>query len=330
MTAVDRDLAAGAATATPPAPAPAAGPTGDRRTAAAPSAVPGAPSLYDRTATRASHAVLASYSTSFGLGARLLDRETREHIDAVYGLVRIADEVVDTHQGEEAARVLDELETETARALERGWSTNLVVHAFARTAARTGIGHAEIDPFFRSMRADLTVRVHDRASYEDYVYGSAEVVGLMCLAVFLNGTREPREPLVVPSPETVAGARALGAAFQKINFLRDLRADYEDLGRSYLPGVTPDSLDEEQLAAVLAEIGRDVATARAAVPHLPVRPRLAVAATVALYESLLVRLTRTRPEELLQARVRVPDAVKGLVAVRAVTAQLAAWRPGAR
>ncbi|WP_083649080.1 squalene/phytoene synthase family protein [Cellulosimicrobium sp. CUA-896] len=291
--------------------------------------------LYDRTAARTSRVVLASYSTSFGLGARLLDGATRDGIDAVYGLVRIADEVVDTRRGDGAGELLDELEAETARALERGWSTNLVVHSFARAARRCGIGHREVDPFFASMRTDLTVRVHDRESYERYVYGSAEVVGLMCLAVFLNAHRRPGEPLVVPDETLERGARALGAAFQKINFLRDLRTDYAELGRRYLPGVVPDRLRRRDVEAFCAEVEADLAAARAALPGLPVRPRIAVAATVAVYERLLARLHATPPAEILRARVRVPDTVKVALAARAASAELlgqvsAARRPAAR
>lgn len=278
--------------------------------------------LYDRTAARTSRVVLASYSTSFGLGARLLDAATRDGIDAVYGLVRIADEVVDTRRGDGAAELLDELEAETARALERGWSTNLVVHSFARTAMRCGIGHREVDPFFASMRTDLTVQVHDRESYERYVYGSAEVVGLMCLAVFLNAHRRPDEPLVAGDEVLEHGARALGAAFQKINFLRDLRTDYAELGRRYLPGVTPDRLRRRDVDAFCAEVEADLAAARAALPGLPVRARIAVAATVAVYERLLARLHATPPHEILRVRVRVPDPVKVALAARAASTQL--------
>jgi phytoene synthase len=193
--------------------------------------------IYSATAARASRAVLAGYSTSFGLGTRLLGAQGRADIEAVYALVRIADEIVDTHRGPDAPDLLDELEAQTARALATGYSSNLVVHAFTETARRTGIGHGELDPFFASMRTDLTVRVHDRASYEAYGHGSAEIVGLMCLAVFLNADREPGAPVRRGDARLTAGAQALGAAFQKINFLRDLGADSTGLGRSYFPGV---------------------------------------------------------------------------------------------
>lgn len=277
--------------------------------------------LYDRTAARAARTVLAGYSTSFGLGTRLLGPRARRDIEAVYALVRIADEVVDTRGGDDAAALLDELEAQTARALASGYSTNLVVHAFARTARRVGIGAAEIDPFFASMRADLTVRVHDRESYLRYVYGSAEVVGLMCLQVFLNADRVPGEPVRRPDAATVDGARALGAAFQKINFLRDLGADSGELGRCYFPGVGPQGPSDAQLAAILDEIGADLARARAALPRLPRRARAAVATTLALYDRLLADLAATPPAEVLASRVRVSTPRKLAVVARTLAGE---------
>ncbi|MGN8244723.1 phytoene/squalene synthase family protein [Cellulomonas soli] len=278
--------------------------------------------LYDATAGRTSRTVLHAYSTSFGMGTRLLGARARHDIEAVYALVRLADEVVDTYRGADAAAELDALQAQTLRALGTGYSTNLVVHAFARTARRTGIGPAEIDPFFASMRADLTVRTHDRDSYEAYVYGSAEVVGVMCLRVFLAAEQAPGEPLADPAPHLIAGARALGAAFQKINFLRDLGTDTDELGRTYLPGTRPGAIDEPQVAAVLAEIEADVRTARATLPDLPPRARCAVAVTLGLYDRLLAELAATPADELLRRRVRVPLPVKLGVVARVVGAQV--------
>ncbi|WP_456823581.1 phytoene/squalene synthase family protein [Cellulomonas sp. P5_E12] len=282
--------------------------------------------LYDATAARTSAGVLAAYSTSFGLGTRLLGRQAQQDIRAVYALVRLADEVVDTYRGDDAGAELDELEEQTARALRTGYSTNLVVHAFARTARRVGIGASETAPFFASMRTDLTVHEHDRASYEAYVFGSAEVVGLMCVRAFLNEDRRPDEPVRQPDEMQVAGARALGAAFQKINFLRDLGADSEELGRTYFPGTTPGHLDAAQLHAILEEINDDVATARAAVPTLPRRARYAVGATLALYQRLLDEIATRPPESLLVGRVRLPTPVKLLVVGESVLAEARAGR----
>lgn len=277
---------------------------------------------YDRAAYRVAHDVLAAYSTSFGLGTRILGRRARAHIEAVYALVRVADEIVDTRRGADAAALLAELRAQTDRAMRDGWSSNPVVHAFARTAARVGVDAGETDPFFDSMAMDLKVTTHDRESYRRYVYGSAEVVGVMCVKVFLNADRLPGEAVVVPDAETVAGARALGAAFQKINFLRDLAADHRDLGRSYFPGVTPDALDAEALDDIVTEIGADLSVARAALPRLPGRARSAVAATLALYERLLGVLADTPPQEIIERRVRISDPQKVLIALQGVLLEL--------
>ncbi|WP_028045260.1 squalene/phytoene synthase family protein [Cellulomonas sp. URHE0023] len=282
--------------------------------------------LYDTTAARTSATVLAAYSTSFGLGTRLLGRRGQRDIRAVYALVRLADEVVDTYRGDDAGAELDELEEQTHRALRTGYSTNLVVHAFARTARRVGITTAETVPFFASMRADLTVHTHDRASYEAYVYGSAEVVGLMCVRAFINESRSPAAPVVEPTDIQVAGACALGAAFQKINFLRDLGIDNEELERTYFPGTRPGELSREQLSAILEEIGGDLAVARSALPELPPRARYAVAATLALYERLMDDLERCTPSEILERRLRLSTPTKLVVVGEAVLAQARAGR----
>lgn len=266
--------------------------------------------LYDGTARDAAAVVVARYSTSFGIACRLLGRRVRPHVRNVYALVRIADEIVD---GPAAAAgvppaalrsLLDELESETRSAIERGFSTNLVVHAFAATARECAITSAHIAPFFASMRADLTVRTHDAASHDAYVYGSAEVVGLMCLQTFVNAGRA--QP-VAAAPDLVDGARRLGAAFQDVNFLRDAAHDMRALGRDYLGAV-----DRE---AVLDRIDADLDAAAAVIPRLPADCRRAVTVAHDLFAELALRL-RNAPAG--SGRVRVPDARKGLIAARAV------------
>jgi len=269
--------------------------------------------LYDVTAARTSAGVLAAYSTSFGLGTRLLGRRSQQDIRAVYALVRLADEVVDTYRGADAGDELDELEAQTHRALRTGYSTNLVVHAFARTARRVGITEAETVPFFASMRADLHETVHDEASFADYVFGSAEVVGLMCLQVFLAGHR--RTPAELVTLET--GARALGAAFQKVNFLRDLAADHDKLGRSYFPGVDVARLTDDEKIRLLDDIDSDLAQAAATLPLLPRDSRRAVTLAHGLFAELSRRIRRTPASTLVTTRVRVPDPVKLRVALAA-------------
>ncbi len=269
--------------------------------------------LYDRTAQDAAATVIAGYSTSFGLACRLLGPRPRPHVRNVYALVRVADEVVDGPalaaglSSDAAAAVLDGLEIETLTAIERGFSANLVVHAFARTAGECGIGADLVRPFFASMRTDLTTSRHDSASHDQYVYGSAEVVGLMCLQVFVNaGARHP----VLPPPDLVDGARRLGAAFQDVNFLRDLDHDESALGRDYL-GVSHGAMTRDD---VLDRIDADLAAAAAVIPGLPADCRRAVTAAHDLFAELSTRLRHSTAQ---RERVRVPDAVKARLAARA-------------
>ena len=266
--------------------------------------------LYDRVAADAAGTVIRRYSTSFGLASRLLDRRSRTGIGNVYALVRVADEIVDGVAtaaglpGEQVERELDALEAEVDQALGTGYSSNLIVHAFAATARRTGIGRDLTAPFFASMRADLTETEHTEDSFAAYVYGSAEVVGLMCLKVFLDG-RTPRDPEPLER-----GARALGAAFQKVNFLRDLSSDFGTLGRSYFPGVRVDQFDEDAKNRLLDDLDRDLADAAAVIPGLPAGSRRAVAAAHGLFAELSARLRRTPAERIATERVRVPQLAK--------------------
>ncbi|MFF8185755.1 phytoene/squalene synthase family protein [Microbacterium sp. NPDC016588] len=269
--------------------------------------------LYTRTADDAAAAVINRYSTSFALACRLLGPRPRPHVRNIYALVRVADEIVDgpAHDAglspAQERATLDALEDEVRDAIATGFSANLVVHAFARTARECGIGDDLIAPFFASMRTDLDTAAHDDASHDAYVYGSAEVVGLMCLQVFLNaGMSEPARP----AADLVDGARRLGAAFQDVNFLRDLDDDATRLGRDYLDGAA----DDDRRTAVLDRIDADLAAAAATVPFLPPDCRRAVTAAHDLFAELSRRLRRTPAGA---PRVRVPDAVKATLAVRA-------------
>jgi phytoene/squalene synthetase len=271
-------------------------------------------SLYDRVAEETASIVIRRYSTSFGLASRLLGAGVRQHVENIYALVRVADEIVDGGAEVdtlEAARSLNELEAETEHAMSVGFSANLVVHAFALTAREVGFGAELTAPFFDSMRMDLSQKEHDRESFDRYVYGSAEVVGLMCLRAFLLG-----EP-VTDLPRFETGARALGAAFQKVNFLRDLAADFETLGRSYFPDVAVDSFDEATKTRLLDDIDADLAVSAAVVPDLPRSSRRAVALAQSLFAELSSRLRATPASQLVRARVRVPNPVKARLALGA-------------
>lgn len=275
---------------------------------------------YTAAATASSAVVIRRYSTSFGLACRLLGPAIRPEIENVYALVRLADEVVDgaaTGAGLPVNAVLnqlDVLEGETYAALELGYSTNLVVHAFAQTARRAGIGRDLIAPFYGSMRRDCDPRGHSDASLGEYIYGSAEVVGLMCLRVFLLDAH--------PSPAQrtlmAESARRLGAAFQKVNFLRDLGQDSVELGREYFPGIDPRHLHERQKRALVAELRADLDAALPGLRLLPDSSRRAVALAHAIFSELTDRIDACPADVLVTTRISVPTATKARLAAAAV------------
>lgn len=283
---------------------------------------------YDRVAAKSARLVLREYSTSFGAASRLLARGMRPHIANIYGLVRLGDEIVDG-PAESAgldldarARLLDALEGEVEAALDRGYSANLLVHAFALSAGRYGIDTRLTRPFFASMRADLTLTHCTPAEFERYVYGSAEVVGLMCLRVFVGGRQVAPDRLA----RLELGARRLGAAFQKINFLRDLGEDVRLLGRSYFPSVRDGRLDERGKREIIASIRDDLACARGTLRELPRGARTAVRAALVLFEELADRIEGTPARLVIARRIRVPDLVKARIVTAAVLHEAGARR----
>jgi phytoene/squalene synthetase len=276
--------------------------------------------LYNRVAERSASLVIREYSTSFGLASRILSAGSRQHIDNVYALVRLADEIVDGVAVEaglstgEAGQQLDALEADTYRAMETGYSTNLIVHAFALTARDVSIHKDIVEPFFTSMRMDLSDRVYTQESFDAYVYGSAEVVGLMCLAVFIRDDK--------PDTETArtlySGARALGAAFQKVNFLRDLAADVDDLGRSYFPGITISKFTEDDKQRLCNDIADHLDAAARTIPLLPRDAARAVGLAHGLFARLNSRIRATPAETVKSTRIRVNDLEKLLIAASVV------------
>lgn len=285
-----------------------------------------APASYDRVAQRTAALVIGEYSTSFGLASRLLARDLRTDIANIYALVRLADEIVDQPRQPEAlasrARALTQVQEHVHEALDSGYSTNLVVHAFALTARACGIGADLVDPFFTSMRMDLDLVTTTPDTFDQYVYGSAEVVGLMCVRAFLRheGTASQVETRYA---QLASGAQALGAAFQKVNFLRDLADDYDRLGRSYFPGVDVTTFDEADKTRLLDDIDADLATAAAAIPLLPTSSRRAVLAAHVLFGELARRLRHTPATTIRHHRIRVPGPVKA----RLVATALVKGRP---
>ncbi len=254
------------------------------------------------------------------MATRLLPASVRRDISSVYALVRVADEIVDgAAEGagldvSRAASRLDALETDVMVATHEGFSENMVVHAFADVARRTAIPQDIVTPFFTSMRTDLSLSVHDDETFDEYVYGSAEVVGLMCLHAFFGEGGLPEDK----RDQLVSGARRLGAAFQKVNFLRDLDADADGLDRAYFPGVDPSGLDEPTKIRLVADIDADLEAAARAIGLLPRGVRAAVQTAHDLFAALNNRLRVTDAAVVRTSRIRVPDTIKVAIAVRAV------------
>jgi phytoene synthase len=257
---------------------------------------------YTAISYKASKLITNAYSTSFGLSIRLFEASLRPHIYAIYGLVRIADEIVDTYQGADQRELLDNLETEMTKALVSGYSTNPIVHAFAHTARKYSIRDELTRPFFDSMRMDLTPKKYDQKHYEAYIHGSAEVVGLMCLKLFTANAKE--------YDELKEGAKKLGSAYQKVNFLRDIAADSDELGRWYFPIASKESFDEKVKDTIVKDIEKDFADARRAIDKLPASSQKAVQLSYRYYLGLLNKIKQASASELLKKRIRINDPQK--------------------
>lgn len=267
--------------------------------------------LYTRVSYAISQRITLDYSTSFGSSTKLFSSDIRPYIYAIYGLVRIADEVVDVYRGDDSLALLRELEAEVYASLKRGYSVNPVVHSFSQTAVKFDITEELIRPFFESMAMDIAPAEYNEQLYERYIYGSAEVIGLMCLKVFVYGNSEEYERLE-------SGARALGSAYQKVNFLRDMAADYNELGRVYFPGVTFDTFDEAAKHEIIQDIEAELGRARRALVKLPLSSRRAVGLSVAYYGALLKKLKQTAAADIKQRRVRINNGHKLVLFIWAV------------
>lgn len=261
-------------------------------------------SLFDQLSFRTSKIVTQRYSTSFSLGILGLKREIHDPIYAIYGFVRFADEIVDTFHDYPKARLLNDFKRDTYQAIEDGISMNPILNSFQQVVREYNIDIELIDTFLQSMEMDLDpTREYDQKMYDTYILGSAEVVGLMCLKVFVNGKQDEYDHLK-------DSAMKLGSAFQKINFLRDLSADFHELGRTYFPGVDLGNFDEETKRRIEEDIERDFAAGYEGIKQLPKGSRFGVYIAYVYYYSLFGKIKRTSASVIFKERIRIPNRRK--------------------
>ncbi|MET1169457.1 MAG: phytoene/squalene synthase family protein [Flavobacteriales bacterium] len=259
--------------------------------------------LFDSISIRSSRIVTKSYSTSFSLGILGLDRKYHDPIYAIYGFVRFADEIVDSFEGYPQKELLDRFWKDTYQALEDKISLNPVLNSFQQVVRAYEIDYDLIETFLKSMEMDLYKNEYDEADYKAYILGSAEVVGLMCLKVFVDGNQDRYLALKEP-------AMQLGSAFQKINFLRDLHADYQSLGRTYFPGVDLNNFNEEVKASIEADIDIDFKAGYEGIKKLPKGARFGVYIAYVYYYSLFKKIRKTHCDLILNERVRISNKRK--------------------
>ena len=266
--------------------------------------------LFHKVSQECSRVTTIRYSTSFSSAIKLLHKDLRKPIHNIYGFVRFADEIVDTFHPFDKTRLLEEFKNETFLAIERGISLNPILNSFQQSVNQYQINHDLIHAFFRSMESDLIQSQYDRQGYEQYIYGSAEVVGLMCLHVFCEGDKKLYEQLK-------QYAQSLGAAFQKVNFLRDIKADFQDLSRLYFPGCDFHNFSEKDKLQIQHDIEADFKNAYQGILQLPIKSRFGVYVAYKYYYSLFRKIKSIKPHLILQTRIRVPNHYKICILFRA-------------
>lgn len=260
--------------------------------------------LFDDTSFLCSKIVTKKYSTSFSLAVKMLSPKIREDIYSIYAFVRFADEIVDSFHGYDKNKLLNQFEADYYTGLEAGISLNPILNSFQQTVKKHNITDGLVQAFLTSMKLDLNkTEYKTEEEYNNYIYGSADVVGLMCLKVFVNGDDEKYESLK-------SYAMRLGSAFQKVNFLRDLKDDYEILNRSYFPGVNFESLNLEAKQSIINEIDDDFVEAYKGIKLLPLEAKFGVYTAYIYYKRLLSKLKSTPSEKILTTRIRVSNPVK--------------------
>lgn len=266
--------------------------------------------LFHQVSQECSRITTELYSTSFSSSIRLLHKDLRTPIFNIYGFVRFADEIVDTFHEFDKAKLLADFKKATYEAIDQKISLNPILHSFQLTVNEYNIDHSLIDAFLKSMEMDLGKKQYDRNGYEEYIYGSAEVVGLMCLYVFCNGDIKNYEHL---KPY----ACSLGSAFQKVNFLRDLKADFEGLDRMYFPGCDFSNFTQEDKIKIEQDIQRDFDHAYEGIVQLPLKARFGVYVAYKYYLSLFKKIKKLQPQKILDTRVRIPDHGKVFILAKA-------------
>ena len=260
--------------------------------------------LFDDTSFICSKLVTKKYSTSFSLAVKMLSPKIREDIYSIYAFVRFADEIVDSFHGYDKNKLINQFEEDYYAAIEAGISLNPILNSFQQTVKKNKISDDLVQAFLTSMKLDLNKTEYKTVSeYNNYIYGSADVVGLMCLRVFVQGDDEKYESLK-------SYAMRLGSAFQKVNFLRDLKDDYEILNRSYFPGVNFKSLDLNAKQSIINEIEEDFSEAFKGIKLLPIEAKFGVYTAYIYYRTLLSKLKNTPSEKILTTRIRVSNPVK--------------------
>jgi len=267
--------------------------------------------LYDEIALKCSRVVTTGYSTSFSLGIRMLARRHRKAVYAIYGFVRLADEIVDTFFDQRQKEMLDKFRLDTAQSISDKISVNPVLHSFQWAVNTYEIDQEFIDAFLLSMEMDLQQKNHDKHSYDKYIYGSAEAVGLMCLRVFCHNDPGRFDHLKEP-------ARKLGSAFQKVNFLRDIRSDYLERGRIYFPGVDFDNFRDDDKKAIEQDIAAEFSEALGGIRRLDHGSRRGVYLAYSYYLALFSKIRKTPPREITGQRFRISNGRKFLLLLKAV------------
>ncbi len=260
--------------------------------------------LYNKISFKTSKLITNKYSTSFSIAVSYLPYEMRQSIYSIYGFVRMADEIVDTFHTANQNLILDDFEKDYYKTLENGISMNPVLHSFGITVTKYQFPDELVDSFLKSMKADLSKQIYDNNTELDtYIHGSANVVGLMCLLVFLEGDKAKYN-------ELKDSAMKLGAAFQKVNFLRDLKADTQGLNRLYFHDVDMNNFTEEVKQQLIKNIERDFDEAKIGIRKLPGRSKLAVFIAFTYYKNLLQKLQKTPADKIISTRIRVLDVTK--------------------